>query len=222
MNPQANDPMTPTTTATPAERAPGNANATPGRTTTNTATPPRGRYPRGPSEPRDNGQHRDYSRERQQRSYYDRKRDEEAAAPEQRERSRERQSQDRCGPPRTEDRERRDPRRDGTSRLSQPPGGRDPAPGQFRGGGRTYPARNQTRSENFAKDIQPNVPASTGGTKQEKNARFANATINNMALEREEEQDRGSQHETLSDATAYPSDGDYHTSDEDGPAGNDD
>ena len=166
--------------------------------------PSRDRYPRGPYEQRKNGQRRDpgreRSRERPPRTYYDQKRDDEAAAPEPRERSRERQQQGQYGPPRTDENQR--PRWDGVPRAAQQQTGRDPPTGQGRGQGRTYPARNQSLSEAFAQDITPNTPGAAGGTKQEKNARFANSTTNNVALEQEEEYERNSCQDTLSDVTA--------------------
>ena len=134
-----------------------------------------------------------------------------------RDRSRDRQPQSRCEQPRAEERYRREPQQNSAPRPTRDQGA---TPNAGRGGGRGYPARNQSRSENFAKEVQPNDARSSGPARQERNARFASATVNNAALDREEDVGRNSPRNDLSDGTDFPSDQEYHSSEDDVPAGN--
>ena len=176
---------------------------------------PRDNYSREYSEPRSGDDRMGYSRERPQGSYNDRKRDEESAPP--RKRSRNRQPQGRYEQQRAEERYRREPQQNSAPRPTREQGEANNA---GCGGGRGYPARNQSRSETFAKDVQPNDARPSGTARQERNACFASATVNNAALDREEDIGRDSPRDGLSDGTDFPSDREYYSSEDDVPAGN--
>ena len=179
--------------------------------------PPR-TYPgaRGYSAPGGGDERRGYSRERSQRNYNELKRDEESAPA--RERSRDRQPPGRYEPPTTDEKERREPRQTNESRPTREQGetqtqrGRGYPP-------RGYPPRGQSRSATFAKDVQPNT-ARPSAARQERNARFASATINRAAFDEEADRGRDSPLDRLSGGTDFPSDGEYHSSEDDVPAGN--
>ena len=142
------------------------------------------------------------------------KRDEESAPA--RDRSRDRLPARRPDSPPQDERDSREPRRSYEPRQARDQG--EPQ-SSGRGGGRSYAPRNQSKSENFAKDVQPNN-ARPSAARQEKNARFASATVNRTALDDEEDRCRDSPNDRLSDATDLPSDGDYHSSGDDARAGN--